>query len=552
MSSDFISPYVIGIPVSGSKFFGRTNQLDYFFKMLTSPILQPMRVMGLRRSGKTSFLRHAAVCESAQQLLNRKGPRTVIAYVDLQMEITDVNKFCKEVIKAVNKVIPAECTLPNEYNGFDTLTTWLENIFDKNLRCVVLLDEYEVLTDITNNNFDISFFQALRSICCGTLLSNFTWVTCSNFSLYPNSPQERGLDKSSHFENIFHPKPIIIGGLTFNELRDLINKPIESEHISFSLKEVNTIQSIAGTLPYLIQTVAHEWYILKKRGISKKNQLAEVVIEAIVYSEGEIDRLFGNFWNTFTSEERRCFLRLIQKGQNIKSNTFIETKFLDYGLLKENKGSISFNGKLFQTWIFKNIQISDSSGESNMLQSDINRAQKRIEKIKKTIYDLKNRMNNLKSSRAKLNKITQRVEYDSYSEQIDEFEQTINDFEEELYTERNHFLLLILDDNNFLELKSKIDDRLSTIPTNKINELYPHYKKLQAELKKASVSVPSQLVEAEHVDETESTSNEEKRTKVKFSLSLLGPKIEVEKMFIDSNVRNGWTNFWKKVKEVVL
>lgn len=485
MRPDIISPYIIGIPVSGSNFFGREEQIKQFFNMLNSRTLQPMRVMGLRRSGKTSFLRHVSTCNQAGKLLNRKNQRTVIAYVDLHKGISGINEFYEAIIRAIHKVIPSDCKPPTIVEGFKTFSSWLENLFDKNLRCVVLLDEYEVLTNVTHPEFDASFFQNLRAICCGDLLSYFTWTICSNFELSDVSTQQRMQDKSSPFDNIFH-NPIIIGGLAQKEANELINKPIEKCGIIHTPDEISMIKEIAGSIPYFVQAVAHELFLIKKSGTSTKH-LSKTIMDALLYPKSNIDKLFRNYWGNFTRNERK-FLSEIFRGKPYKrSGIHYEKKLLDYGLLKEDGESLYPNGILFKQWFNNDQQIP---GEKTVNYTTFHHLITRIEEIKESMNELKSRVLNIRTARAKLNKITQIIEYQNLTEQIKEMEETINDIENEVYKNRNKLLSLTLGDNNFLELADKIKDRLPQLSEEQINTLFPYIVELQAAIQSADLQTP--------------------------------------------------------------
>jgi hypothetical protein len=548
MRADTTTPYILGLPVLGKQFFGRQNQIEHFFNMLNSQTLQPMRVMGLRRSGKTSFLHYLTNCNETHKLLNRKNQRTLIAYVDLQKGVTSVDDFCEAVIKAIYKVIPTECELPLKMKGVKTLSSWLESILDKNLRCVVLLDEYEVLTDIFHREFDISFFQYLRALCCNELLSYFTWTICSNIEISDISPQQRAHDTSSPFENIFNMKPIIIGGLMQNELRDLINKPIEKRDVKFNENEIRLIEEIAGSIPYFVQTIAQEMFLIKKRKMATI-KLSESIIGALLYPNSNLDKLFNNYWKHFTEIEKGFLSSIFGEKACKRSYTHIEKKFLDYGLLKENGDLLCFNGNLFKLWFHNNIHIQ---GGIAVIHTDVHRLIERIDQKKELIDKLERRVTNLKAARALLNISTQRIEYDQHSEQINEIEITINDLNKEIYSKRNELLFQTFGESDINKLTSNIDDRLSLVSNDQVNTLLSDLVEIQVAIEKAGIQTPEVLYGIKEMVDSKKVTLNEKRTKVKLALSLLGPKVEIERTINDSTVKNLLSKFWKRIKTMIL
>lgn len=61
---------------------------------------------------------------------------------------------------------------------------------------------------------------------------------------------------------------------------------------------------------------------------------------------------------------------------------------------------------------------------------------------------------------------------------------------------------------------------------------------------------PPSLFEISEKAKLERHTDEEKRTKVKLALSLLGPKLEIEKTITDTNIQDAWKKFWEKIKNI--
>ena len=100
-SASMQNPYIIGRPVTGEEFFGRRKETERFFRYL-EPI-QPFEVVGLDRSGKTSFLKHIANSaesrEVARSLLGNRIDKIAITYLDLQSAIKSPSQFLVDWLK---------------------------------------------------------------------------------------------------------------------------------------------------------------------------------------------------------------------------------------------------------------------------------------------------------------------------------------------------------------------------------------------------------------------------------------------------------------------
>jgi hypothetical protein len=132
MSLDsFPSPYIVGPPISEpSNFFGRRRQIKQFFNMLRGATLLPLCVLGLRRSGKTSFLLHIANPEVSAPAIHDDSRSTIVAYVNLQAGVSTPSEFYLAVAEAIARCIPSDppFQLPGTLSEFRSFYKWLESI----------------------------------------------------------------------------------------------------------------------------------------------------------------------------------------------------------------------------------------------------------------------------------------------------------------------------------------------------------------------------------------------------------------------------------------
>ena len=109
------SPFTVGHPVEPDSFFGREEQVERFFAVIGSRQIQSLSILGLRRSGKTSFLCYASHPSTMTNCLPHSN-NYVLAFVDLQSAIiTTPANFYRTVIKALT----AAADISSPLNRFD-------------------------------------------------------------------------------------------------------------------------------------------------------------------------------------------------------------------------------------------------------------------------------------------------------------------------------------------------------------------------------------------------------------------------------------------------
>lgn len=341
------SPYVIGPPISKPDYFyGRRHQINEFFNVLRGSALRSLRVLGLRRSGKTSLLLHVAHSGVAGPELQGDPHTTVIAYVDLQGGIKSPAGFYLAVAEAV------ACSTPSHlrpqvlaaYPDFRSFSKWVGSILatSESLRLVVLVDEFEVLA--RSPEFGLSFFHSLRALVT-RFLPRFAWVTASYSDLYTLSPK----DRTSPFFNIFHPKPIILGPLEPEEIERLIRDPAQSCGVEFSSQEVHAIQDIAGAIPYFLQVVAEQWFFTRRPDMPIDQCREKVLVHLRSLSQIQIQ--LDHYWQHLTGQEQDCLCQLALGKSSRGTNQDVEQKLLRFGLLDHDEGGLKVAGEVFRQWI---------------------------------------------------------------------------------------------------------------------------------------------------------------------------------------------------------
>ncbi len=343
MTGERDSPYVVGIPVDGTAlFFGRGEETATFFRRIHKTPLQPFEVRGLRRSGKTSFLRHVAAFDSRRKHLSRAAlAGTAVAYVNLQRAVKKPEDFFTVVGQSIADACPGIGTVRqlgplDPYRKFERLlTTVLSNGAEG--RLVVLLDEFEIVGH--SPAFDADFFEFLRSCMDG----RFAWIPSSYRGVGALSERD---GTASKFSNVYNNAgTIVIGPLEDSDASNLVSTPAASRGIK--LKPAS-IRRVSGDLPSFLQAVAERWFIRKTTPGQKSNLRSDVLRDLL--QDGElIERVIRGYWKDMTPKERTCLHNAAlgaAGAQNAEASRLEE-----YGLLRRNGRSYSISSELVAEWL---------------------------------------------------------------------------------------------------------------------------------------------------------------------------------------------------------
>ncbi len=344
-----VSPYTVGLPVSDpAYFYGRRAQLETLFERLYRRQVSPICVRGLRRSGKTSFLRHAANPSVSRRWLRHFSHPSSIAYVDLLADVRNPEDFYGAVVEALQEVAPPGVGRPGSTSDFRSLKSYLKK-FASRSRSVVMLDELERLAE--SGEFDYNFWDGLRSLASDNLI---VWITASYHTVLEltRSPSRGGTKLTSPFANIFDSRPIIVGPLDPDDAEALVRRPAEKQGIRLLPAEVRAICRIAGGLPFILQIVAERWLFTRRLGLSTE-ACAERVLAELLDPRGTICDLFGSHWRLLDLAEQRC-LSHAAKGTGPAEHVPDQgaaSLLEDFGLLHSEEGRLRPAGDLLRTWL---------------------------------------------------------------------------------------------------------------------------------------------------------------------------------------------------------
>lgn len=344
-----MSPYIVGHPIDNPEcFYGCQNQVDRFFEFLNGPQAQSLQVIGIRRAGKTSFLKYIShpkiIRENVKSFKN-----TVVAYVDLQNEVKLPSDFYVSVAEAIKETLPGKvCSqVPNHFSMKRSFDRWMNSLKLVNQRLIILLDEIEILH--AKSTFDVDFFTGLRSLVGG----HFAWVTTSFRDFYRVSQKMGADEKSSPFFNVFHPTPIVLGQFNRSDAITLIKEPVKECGLIFSNEVIEAILSLTGRLPYFIQAASEKWVSKLHSGWSVQN-IRQYVKQQMLR---EMSRHFDCYWSIFNSKEKYWLQLISSEGfhdENISELRDTDEAFDDlfrYGLLTSDDDGVHITNEIFAEWV---------------------------------------------------------------------------------------------------------------------------------------------------------------------------------------------------------
>jgi len=174
------NPFSFGNPISApEQFYGREREIRQITDRLLSSAFESTSIVGERRIGKTSLLKHLANPAVAKEL-GLSPDKYVVVYVDFQgsTRITAV-RFWSRILRRIARrladdeiaVMAKELGEREEIDQFDLEDLFLE-IEDRGLKLVLLMAEFEYVTK--NKNFGLDFFAGLRALAIHFPLSLIT------------------------------------------------------------------------------------------------------------------------------------------------------------------------------------------------------------------------------------------------------------------------------------------------------------------------------------------------------------------------------------------
>ena len=293
-----VNPYRIATAIrSYENFFGRKEQLQNVFEHIFKG--ESVNVVGERRSGKSSFLRHMLHPQVRDRYAIDDGS-DIYVRLDAQICPQEVQGFYRELLSGVKEQCPdLSIALDEKEMDERRVLNMLEAL--KPRRLVLLVDEFEWISQC--ENFPLEFFVFLRGLSDNYRIS-FILATCKN--LAENCSQDF---YTSPFPNIF--RNVRIGPFTEKAFQEFLDKT--SETGGFPLTKVgDEIVDLAGYLPYLVQVACWHYF----HAWTKYGQLVPEVHQSAQQGFEERARYhFSSMWEHHLSDKERRVLTALADDQ---------------------------------------------------------------------------------------------------------------------------------------------------------------------------------------------------------------------------------------------
>ena len=300
------NPFTFGNPIRDpNRFIGRQSDIRQVVNRLRSSAHESTSIVGERRMGKTSLLKHLESKDVAADL-GLPPEEFCMVYMDFQ-GLTDITpqRFWQRVLQKTKRAI-CNPSLTTEISDVLSLQQFdifdLEDLFtiiaDENITVVLLLDEFEYVTQ--NPNFGSDFFGGLRALA---IHHNLPLVTSTRRELIDLCHSEEL--KGSPFFNIF--ANIVLRPFEPEEVNDLVSNYLIDSEIQFSETEIDLLWSLGGGYPFFTQIAAHYAFDAKMGGTTG-DELFDQVTQAF---EQQANAHYQYMWSRTSESEKITLLAVM-------------------------------------------------------------------------------------------------------------------------------------------------------------------------------------------------------------------------------------------------
>ena len=371
------NPFTFGNPIRDpARFYGRKEDIRQIVNRLRSTAHESTSVVGERRIGKTSLLKHIDTPEVAKGL-GLPPEEFCMVYIDFQ-GLTDITpqRFWERVLRKMERSICLPDLVPeiqkvrkmDEFDLFD-LEDLFEVISDEGLTIVLLLDEFEYVTQ--NPNFGSDFFGGLRALA---IHQNLPLVTATRRELVDLCHSEE--IKGSPFFNIF--ANVVLRPFNREEVYEMLDSYLAETDLTFPGREKELVIGLGGGYPFFTQMAGNYLVEAKWNGFEGDDLLREVVASF----DAQSDSHFTYMWSHSSESEKITLLAVISLERQKPSKKTIPTlenlaqthsrvhldvpELVKRGLLLETRstGTYRLLSPSLERWIVREISAPPGEEES--------------------------------------------------------------------------------------------------------------------------------------------------------------------------------------------
>ncbi len=330
-------PYQYVGPIRNPKlFFGCHEHIEAVENYFSATQIPSISIVGVRKSGKTSFLLHI------QRLFNAKQyPQLIPVYIDAQNPITSDKRFYAYLLREASATLETRIKtgapmseVPVEVE-FEELNLFLEQAGKKHYKFVFLLDEFERLAHDPKIASE-DFFSSLRSLI---VKGNVSWVIASVRKIHTPDTV------TSPFHNIFQDA-IWLGPLRLRDARALVATPAASTIHPFEDEDIDLIIHLAGRMPCLLQKAALMLYKLHRAGFSGAAARIRLADEFIQEAPSE----FEDQLSLLTYEEKEALFQLALH-RNVSCSARLLRQIEQYGFIEKGTNGYQILGSALNEYL---------------------------------------------------------------------------------------------------------------------------------------------------------------------------------------------------------
>jgi len=385
------NPFTYGNAIRDpARFYGRRWEVQQIVGRLLSSAFESTSVVGERRMGKTSLLNYISHPQVAPTL--RLTPdKYLMVYIDFQglADITPtrfwqrvLGKMARRLDDAELKESVAQVRVQEEIDLFD-----LEDLFDivrdKELKVVLLFDEFEYITQ--NANFDVDFFAGLRALATHYPVAIVT-STCEELVELCHSDDIKG----SPFFNIFGN--VVLKPMSGQEVDQLLDGSLQAAPFPLATEERDYLHRLAGRQPMFVQMAGYYLYEAHQRGYEGE-ALCQFVEENFAQ---QTDPHLAYQWTHSTESEKITLLALLALGrakkdkepapdveQVAKLHPRAKHNLRDLttrGLTVQDEGRYALCSPVFADWITHEIMAAAGEEEDEQTAEEWLQGEREIDK----------------------------------------------------------------------------------------------------------------------------------------------------------------------------
>jgi serine/threonine protein kinase len=336
------NPYLNRVMIKDPReFFGREPEIQKVFARLDAAHPQSISIVGERRIGKSSLLNFIYNRSNRRRHMTQCND-TLFMYLDFQQDTEfTITKFVDFVFAAIDFEMGGAYSCVNRPRDLAQMKAVFQELMGLGKRIVILMDEFEVITN--NPNFDSDFFSFLRAMANSYKVA---YVTSSGQELQRLCHNQDISD--SPFFNIF--SNLSLRPFTRDEALLLISTPARREGVELA-PHAEAIIELAGGHPMMLQIAcacAFENLIARPDGDLDWTGMKAAFRE-------EVDPHYQAAWDHLDPAGRDC-LETLARGKSIgKKLVFAREQLVRGGMLISDETGARFAAGAFRDFVVEAV-----------------------------------------------------------------------------------------------------------------------------------------------------------------------------------------------------